>query len=70
MASTGRGLAPPEDHGSVWLIRPISLRGQEWTDEHIPIDTIMVGDAVACEPRYVIDIINGAMGDGLSVECR
>ena len=58
------------DHGSVWLIRPLSPRGQEWFDEHLPEDAQTFGGAVACEPRYVLDIINGALGDGLSVECQ
>jgi hypothetical protein len=56
------------DRGSIWLIRPLSPRGEEWFSEHLPDDAQRFGGAVACEHRYVLDIINGAVADGLSVE--
>ena len=57
-----------ENHGSIWLIRPLSDTGREWLDEHIPDDAQTLGDAIACEPRYIQDIMRGAWRDGLALE--
>jgi hypothetical protein len=67
------GLQPPpdilaENHGSIFLLRPISSVGQAWLQENvIGVETLIFGNAVVCEPRYVIDIVFGARGEGLVV---
>lgn len=53
-------------HGSVWLLQPHSDAGREWIAEHIPDDAMTFGAGFAVE-RYVDDIANGAMADGLTV---
>jgi hypothetical protein len=58
-----------EGHGSVALIRPLTERGTEWLDENIgEVEPwAMIGDAIACETRYVEPIIEGAVADRLGV---
>jgi len=57
-----------ENHGSVCLIRAVSEIGQQWLDENVGDEnTLMFGDAIVCEPRYVEAIFHGAQSDGLTV---
>ena len=50
-----------ENHGSLFLIRPLSESGQRWLDENVGDEnTLTFGDAVVCEPRYVEAIYFGA----------
>ena len=56
-----------ENHGSLWLLRPVSTAGQSWLEEHVDADAITWGSAVVVEPRYVDAIIAGARQDGLEV---
>jgi hypothetical protein len=57
-----------ENHGSIFLLRPVSELGDSWINEHIPEDAMHLGDAVAIEHRFIHDIVAGAIGDGLTVE--
>jgi hypothetical protein len=57
-----------ENHGSVFLLRPVSSVGQAWLQENVVgEETQLFGNAVVCEPRYVADIVFGARGEGLVV---
>lgn len=56
-----------ENHGTIFLLRPVSSAGQAWIDEHIPEDAQSLGNAVAVEHRYIEDIVEGALEDGLVV---
>ena len=57
-----------ENHGSVVLLRPESDRGRNWLKGAIAAESWQwFGGAVACEPRYVADIIEGAQADWLEV---
>ena len=66
-------LQPPpdisvENHGSIFLLRPISSAGQAWLQENvISEETQIFGNAVVCEPRYVTDIVFSARREGLVV---
>jgi hypothetical protein len=66
-------LQPPpdillENHGSIFLLRPISSVGQAWLQEKvISNETRIFGNAVVCELRYVMDIVLGARGEGIVV---
>lgn len=55
-------------HGSVCLLYPATPAAREWISEHIPEDAQRLGDAVAIEPRYAGDILEGAANDGLTIE--
>lgn len=55
-----------ENHGSLFLLRPVSSAGQTWLDENVGDEsTLTFGSATVCEPRYVEDILLGATADGL-----
>jgi hypothetical protein len=57
-----------ENHGSLFLLRPVSKVGQTWLDENVGDEnTLTFGGAVVCEPRYVEAIVLGAQADGLEV---
>lgn len=59
-----------ENHGSLFLLRPLNSVAKDWMDEHLPMDspeTQFWGDAIVIEPRYVPDIVFGARGEGLVV---
>jgi hypothetical protein len=51
--------------GSVYLVRPTSPLGVAWIDEHISPDATWFGGAVVVEHRYVVDLLHGAVDDGL-----
>jgi hypothetical protein len=57
-----------ENHNSVFLLRPNTPAGQTWLQENvIGEETQLFGNAVVCEPRYVVNIVFGARGEGLVV---
>ena len=57
-----------ENHGSIFLLRPISSAGQAWLQENaIGQETQIFGNAVVCEPRCVVDIALGARAEGVVV---
>jgi hypothetical protein len=54
-------------HGSIYLLRPTSRRGQCWVVEHISADRHEWAGAVVVEHRFIADIVHGALADGLEV---
>lgn len=55
------------NHGSIFLLCPISAWGKEWVRVHIPEDAQWFGGAVAVEHRFIEAIWRGAERDGLNV---
>jgi hypothetical protein len=58
-----------ENHGSIFLLRPLTPMARSWVEEHI-------GDSSGYQPyyptvvvghRYIADIVRGAGADGLVV---
>ena len=56
-----------ENHGSLFLFRPLTLAANFWIDQNLPEDRQTLGNAVAVEHRYIADIVRGAQADGLVV---
>jgi hypothetical protein len=54
-------------HGSIYLLRAASRRGQRWVDEHISDDRLEWAGAIVVEHRYIGEIVRGALTDGLQV---
>jgi hypothetical protein len=48
-----------ENHGSVFLLFPVSQSGQSWIKENLPFDAQRFGNAVVIEHRYVWAILEG-----------
>jgi hypothetical protein len=56
-----------ENHGSVFLLRPISPAAFLWIHENLPPDRQVLGNAVAVEHRYIWAILSGIQEAGLAV---
>jgi len=56
-----------ENHGSVFLLRPVTPAASDWISEHIPDDAQFFGDAIVVEHRYIWAILAGLQEDGLVV---
>lgn len=55
------------DHGSTTILTPISAEAQEWVRYNIDPGAAWFGRGVAVEPRYVGDLVEGILCDGLTV---
>ena len=56
-----------QNEGSIFLLRPCTLAARAWIAVHIPADAQYFGDAVVVEHRYILDIVDGIIADGLRV---
>jgi hypothetical protein len=56
-----------ENHGSVFLLRPLNQPAQSWIEENLPSDAQWFGNGVAVEHRYIWAILEGIQKDGLAV---
>jgi len=57
-----------ENHGSIFLVRPVSSAAQNWLDENVSDDAQYFGNALAVEHRYISDLVEGMKLDGLAVQ--
>lgn len=51
-----------ENHGSLFLVRPLTDDVEAWLGEHT--DGMWFGRALVVEPRYVMDIVEGLLAEG------
>lgn len=56
-----------ENHGTIFLLRPLSTDAFAWIDENLSADRQMFGNAVAIEHRYIQPILVGIHEAGLVV---
>ncbi len=54
-----------ENHGSTILLRPVSVRADEWLHARLEPDAQFFGGAAAVEQRYLGPILDGLKSDGL-----
>lgn len=52
--------------GSVFLLIPNTEAAKAWVDEHLPEHPLTLGRGIAVEHRYISEIMQGIMADGLS----
>lgn len=57
-----------ECHGSIDLFRPLTRAGREWLAENVAEDSNWFFGALAVEPRYALNLINGMTNDGLILQ--
>jgi hypothetical protein len=56
------------DHGSIFLVTPVTDAAKTWLDEHTETEGWQwMGPALAVEHRYVEALMMGAVDDGLEV---
>lgn len=56
-----------ENHGTVALVRPVSDLARGWIEDNVGDDAQFFGGALAVEPRYVEELVEGMLADGLDV---
>lgn len=56
-----------ENHGSLFLLRPLTRSAHSWIEEHVPSDAQWFGNALVIEHRYVWTILVGIQDSGLTV---
>lgn len=56
-----------ENHGSIFLLRPLSEYAEVWVREFLP-DVTWFGSAVAIEHRYIDGILDVIAEEGLAVK--
>ena len=53
-----------QNHGSIFILTPLTPEAIEWFEQHMPDDVQMWGpNGYVVEPRYVQDILEGIAGD-------
>ena len=57
-----------ENHGSIFLLYPLSQSARSWVEENLQSDAQWFGNAVAIERRYIWPILEGVRNDGLAVQ--
>jgi len=58
------------NHGSLWLVEPVSDAARDWLNENLSAERQYLGRAVAVEPRYVDDLVRGLQSGGFIVRSR
>lgn len=56
-----------ENHGTIWLVRPLTQAASDWIEENVSEDRQYFGNALAVEHRFVGDIIAGMLSAGLEI---
>jgi hypothetical protein len=56
------------DEGSIFLLTPESEQAKAWIEENLPADRLVFAGSVVVEHRYIADIIEGIMADGMDME--
>ena len=57
------------NHGSFCILSALSAGASRWVDDHLPVDALRWGPiGIIIEPRYVGDIMQGIVDDGLLVQ--
>jgi hypothetical protein len=56
-----------ENHGTIFLLQPLTPAANSWVDEHLPEDRLTFGGATVVEHRYIADIVRGIVNDGLAL---
>ncbi len=57
-----------QNHGSIFLLCPLTDEARKWIEESLPGDIQWFGDNVAVEHRYIRDIVEDIEIDGLTVQ--
>ena len=56
-----------ENHGSLYLVRPLTQQAKQWLRQSAPEEAQFMGSAMAVEPRYVEGVLEAAREEGLNV---
>jgi hypothetical protein len=56
-----------ENYGSLFLVRPMTKDGTVWLESNVEESAQWFGGALVVEPRYLTDLLAGAVDAGLRV---
>jgi len=59
-----------ENHGSIFLLYPLSRAAFDWIDSNLSPDRQLFGDAFAIEAKFIWDILLGIQDSELTVRPR
>lgn len=57
------------NEGSIVLLCPKNEDANDWLTEHLDPEVMTFAGAFCIEPRYLVDIVEGAIADGYKVGC-
>ncbi len=57
-----------ENHGTIFLVRPLSQRANAWIGEHVAEDALFFGGALVVEHRYIQEIVAALVDEGMQVQ--
>jgi hypothetical protein len=58
-----------DNHGSILIVNGLTEAGREWMDNNLASDALTWGaHGIVVEPRYLGDIVEGMINDGLEVQ--
>ena len=59
-----------ENHGSIFLLKPLTVLATSWVEEHIGEDNGFQPyfPIIVIEHRFIADIVDGILSDGLAVQ--
>lgn len=56
------------NNGTFWLLCPVTEEADDWVRDNLPDFAMRYGGAIAVEARYIEDILDGIVVDGLTIE--
>lgn len=56
-----------QNHGTIFLLCPLTDSAVEWVDEHLPEDVLTFGRGICVEHRFISNIVRGIQDSGLVV---
>ena len=54
--------------GTIYTLLPLTQAAKDWVAEHLPDDCPALGSNLCIEHRFIGDIVQGIIADGLTVE--
>jgi hypothetical protein len=55
------------NHGSIFVLTPLTEAAQAWVSENLPEDAPTWGNSIVVEHRYIGEIVAGLTADGLRI---
>lgn len=59
--------AAVQNHGSIFLVEPLTPAAEEWLEDNVAGETQHWGSALVVEHRYINDLVAGMQQSGLVV---
>lgn len=56
------------DEGTIWLFTPLTAAANEFISEHVEEDALFYAGSLVVEHRYVVDLVDGILDEGLTLK--